>query len=211
MDGLETRGTNPPSGPELDPPRGDEGLDDWFARRLAAQGILSRRVGFPISRVVAVAALAVAVGLALWVMSGLGSSSTAAKTSSAPSGSSAHTTPGPSTGKKKKHNPAVLWNHVPLTVYNGYSATIPSAGSTQALLKQHGWSVFAISDTSPQNPALVTSYVVYPAGKLAAAKVVAARLHLKPPVAVASAPGVPSTLTTVAIVLGSSLLPALGG
>ena len=40
---LRTPGERSQEKPPFDPPRGDEGLDDWFARRLESQGIKARR------------------------------------------------------------------------------------------------------------------------------------------------------------------------
>ena len=50
--------------------------------------------------------------------------------------------------------------------------------------------------------------MVYPPGKKAPAKAVAAQLGLGTPVALADATGVPADLTTVAVVLGPEGLPS---
>jgi len=210
---LETPGTQPSRAPELDPPRSDEGLDDWFARRLEAKGIRSGRPQLPLARVLAVAALAVAVGLLLWVLTGIGGgSSTAANTHT---GNGPTTSPPPpassgSTGTTKT-TPKIPWKTIPLEIFNGFSATVPAAATAQSQLQSLGWTVTTINNTSPQST--TTTFVVYPPGKLAAAKVVAHRLRLgKPvPLAQATAQGVPSTLTSVAIVLGPSGIPTAGG
>ena len=66
---IETRDDDPqiPAAP-VGPPRGDEGLDDWFTRRLEAQGIAARGHGFPTARVLSVIALIVAVVALFWVI-----------------------------------------------------------------------------------------------------------------------------------------------
>src|SRR4029079_4639150 len=82
---LRTPGGRTGGEPPFDPPRGDEGLDDWFARRLEAQGIRARRSRLPAARIGAVVAL---VG-ARFVCGGV--------LQSASGGSSKTTTPPPHT------------------------------------------------------------------------------------------------------------------
>jgi LytR cell envelope-related transcriptional attenuator len=209
---LETPGTQPSRAPELDPPRSDEGLDDWFARRLEAKGIRSGKPQLPLARVLAVAALAVAVGLLLWVLTGIGGSSTAANTHTGggPTASPPPPTSSGSTGTTKT-TPKIPWKTIPLEIFNGFSQTVPAAATAQSQLQAQGWTVTTINNTSPQST--TTTFVVYPPGKLAAAKVVAHRLHIKQvlPLAQATAQGVPSTLASVAIVLGPSGIPSAGG
>ena len=73
MGELETTGgTGGPGGGDFDPPRGDEGLDDWLARRLEAQGIVANRPGFPTARILAVLGLVAALLALFWVISGTG-------------------------------------------------------------------------------------------------------------------------------------------
>ena len=62
MSELETTGgTGGTGGGGFDPPRGDEGLDDWSRRRLEAQG-MANRAGYPTARILAVLGLVVALG-----------------------------------------------------------------------------------------------------------------------------------------------------
>ena len=79
---VRSTGGTEGGGGGFDPPRGDEGLDDWLARRLEAQGIVANRPGFPTARILAVVGLVAALGALFWVISsaGGGSSSTAPTT-----------------------------------------------------------------------------------------------------------------------------------
>jgi LytR cell envelope-related transcriptional attenuator len=195
----------------FDPPRGDEGLDDWFARRLEAQGIVASRPGFPLARILAVVGLVAALAALFWVISSAGGSSSSSTTTPA----SAHTSTGTSSGStatsqgggKKKHK--VGWRSIPLTVLNGYGGA-GAAGAVQQQLTQQGWTVVAATNASTSS--VTQTVVVYARGKLAAAKVVAERLHLPAPVALADATGVgEAPAGGVAILLGSDGLPAVGG
>jgi hypothetical protein len=210
---LETPGTQQSRAPQVDPPRSDEGLDDWFARRLEAKGINAGRPRLPVARVLAVAALAVAVGLLLWVLTGIGNSGSSTATTHTGGGGSTATPPPPSSGGsstgKKTKPPAIPWKTVPLTIFNGYSATVPAAATAESQIKNLGGTVVNITNTSPQTT--TATYVAYPPGKLAAARAVAQRFHLGKPVPVAEAAGVPTSLSTVAIVLGPQGIPTAGG
>jgi hypothetical protein len=202
-----TGGTGGTGGGGFDPPRGDEGLDDWFARRLEAQGIVANRPGFPTARILAVVGLVVALGALYWVISGTGGGGTASVTTKTPPTSS--TTPTTSdTGGGTKHA-KVDWRSVPLTVLNGYGAT-GAAGAAQQQLTSQGWKVIAASNAATSS--ITQTVVVYAPGKLSAAKVVAKRLHLPAPVAIADVIGVGTPPAGgVAILLGSDGLPAVAG
>lgn len=191
----------------IDPPRSDEGLDVWFARRLEARGIARRRRSFPASRVAAVAALAVAVAVLLVVLWGAQGSSSSSPATSTPTTTSPPPSSSGSTGSaKKKTRPPVPWNQIHLTVLNG-TATTGLAATTQSQLQSAGWTVTGVGDAT--TPTFTNSMVVYPPGKKALATTVANKLHLSPPVAVANATGVPSTITTVTVVVGSDGLPTV--
>ncbi len=209
MSELETTGgTGGTGGGGFDPPRGDEGLDDWFARRLEAQGIVANRAGFPTARILAVLGLVVALGALYWVISGTGgsSTSTAPTTTQQPPAS----TP-TSTGKQggSKNGAKIDWRAVPLTVLNGYGAT-GAAGAAQQQLTSQGWKVVAASNAATSS--ITQTVVVYAPGKLPEAKVVARRLHLPAPVAIADVTGFGTPPAGgVAILLGSDGLPAVAG
>jgi hypothetical protein len=204
-----TGGTGGPGGGGFDPPRGDEGLDDWFARRLEAQGIVANRAGFPTARILAVLGLAAALIALFWVISGTGGSSqNATPTTTHPTGTTTPTTGGQQ-GAGKKHATKVDWRTIPLTVLNGYGAT-GAAGAAQQQLTAQGWKVVGASNASTSS--ITQTVVVYAPGKLADAKVVANRLHLPPPVALADATGVAEAPAGgIAILLGSDGLPAVAG
>jgi hypothetical protein len=197
--------------PPHDPPRGDEGLDDWFARRLESHGIDSGRRPGSSARVVAVSALAVAVVLLVWVLysaGGSGSSSASSPTTPTipPAGSQKAKTSSNSTGTTNAAAP-VPWNQVHVTVLNG--TTTPNlAASAQSTLTAAGWNIAGAGDASPE---FTTTEVVYPPGKQVPAQTVAKKLGLTA-VPESSISGFTSTppLTTVAVVLGPSGLPATG-
>ncbi|MGH3076501.1 MAG: LytR C-terminal domain-containing protein, partial [Gaiellales bacterium] len=175
MSELETTGgTGGTGGGGFDPPRGDEGLDDWFARRLEAQGIVANRAGFPTARILAVLGLVVALGALYWVISGTGGSSTSAvQTTTQQPPASTPTSTGSQGGTK--NGAKVDWRTVPLTVLNGYGAT-GAAGAAQQQLTSQGWKVIAASNAATSS--ITQTVVVYAPGKLPEAKVVARRLHL---------------------------------
>jgi hypothetical protein len=208
MGELETTGsTGGTGGGGFDPPRGDEGLDDWFARRLEAQGIVANRRGFPTARILAVLGLVAALGALFWVISGAGgdTSGTASPTTNHPTTSSQTTTTGGGQGSTKKHK--VNWRTIPLTVLNGYGAT-GAAGAVQQQLTSEGWTVVAASNASTSS--ITQTVVVYAPGKIRSARVVAKRLHLPAPVALADATGVAEAPAGgIAILLGSDGLPAV--
>jgi hypothetical protein len=211
MGELETTGgTGGPGGGDFDPPRGDEGLDDWLTRRLEAQGIVANRPGFPTARILAVLGLVAALLALFWVISGTGGSSTSATPPTThPTGTTATTGTGGSTQGGGKKHAQVDWRTIPLTVLNGYGAT-GAAGAAQQQLTTQGWQVVEASNASTSS--ITQTVVVFAPGKLREAKVVATRLHLPPPVALADTTGVAAAPAGgIAILLGSDGLPAVAG
>jgi hypothetical protein len=202
---LRTPGGRTGGEPPFDPPRGDEGLDDWFARRLEAQGIKARRMRPPIARILALVALVGALAALGWVLAGASSNTTAANTTTPPKNSTpAANTGGSGTGTGSTKPKKPQWQKIPIVVLNGFGGT-NAAGSAKTTLTTAGWHVVGVADASPDTQSTI---VVYAPGKLALAKIVAKRLGLPAPVAIAQAPGVVSTQTdSVAIVLGPNLLP----
>ena len=67
----------------------------------------------------------------------------------------------------------------------------------------------SIADTNPPTGTTAT-YIAYPPGDHAKAKVVGKKLHISLIVPLSQASGVPSSTTTVAIVLGPNGLPSTG-
>jgi LytR cell envelope-related transcriptional attenuator len=193
--------------PPFDPPRGDEGLDDWFARRLEAQGIRARRPRLPAARIGAVLALIAALFIFGWVLqsaSGGSSATTTTPPTHKNPATSQGTTPPGGTGNVPAKHAKPAWKKIPLTVLNGFGGT-NAAATAQAQLQAAGWHVVSIADASPETSSTI---VVYVPGKLPQAKIVAHRLGLPAPVPIAQARGVLSTQTDgVAIVLGNNLLP----
>jgi hypothetical protein len=203
---LRTPGGRTGGEPPFDPPRGDEGLDDWFARRLEAQGIKARRMRPPVARILAVVALVGALAALGWVLAGASSKTTAANTTTPPKSSTpAANTGGGSTPTGTTTPKKPEWKKIPITVLNGFDPAQSAAGAARTQLVKVGWHVVGVADASPDTHSTI---VVYAPGKLAWAKIVAKRLGLPPPVAIGTAPGVVATQTdAVAIVLGPNLLP----
>jgi hypothetical protein len=203
---LRTPGGRTGGEPPFDPPRGDEGLDDWFARRLEAQGIRARRPRIPVARIGAVIALAAALFIFGWVLqSASGGSSATTTTPPTHRTVVTHgTTPPGGTGKVPAKHAKPQWKTIPLTILNGFGGA-NAASTAQSQLRAAGWHVVSIADAAPDTASTI---VVYVPGKLSQARIVAGRLGLPPPVPIAQAPGVLPTQTDgVAIVLGSNLLP----
>jgi hypothetical protein len=200
---LRTPGERSQEKPPFDPPRGDEGLDDWFARRLESQGIRARRARIPFARILAVVALVAALIALVVVLKAASGGSTAAApppTKTQPTAPTGSTTPTTSPTKPKKP----LWKRVKLTVLNGFGGA-NAAGTAKVELQQAGWTVIGVADASPDTQSTI---VVYVPGFLNQAQVVATRLGLPPPVPIDQATGViPTQTDSVAIVLGSNLLP----
>jgi LytR cell envelope-related transcriptional attenuator len=206
---LRTGGGRAGGEPPFDPPRGDEGLDDWFARRLEAQGIDPGRRGIPVARILALAALVATLGAFGWILNGATSSSTSTTTPPAthPKASTGGSTSTSTStgGNTTKRTQKPLWKKIPLTILNGFDPAQAAAGTAKAQLARAGWKVVGVADAGTSTTQTI---VVYVPGKLAWAKVVAKRLGLPAPVPIAQAPGVISTQTdNVAIVLGPNLLP----
>jgi hypothetical protein len=204
---LRTPGGRTGGEPPFDPPRGDEGLDDWFARRLEAQGIRARRPRIPAARVAALVALGAAIFIFGWVLQGA-TGGTSATTTTPPThqnpATTNGTTPPGGTGTVPAKHAKAQWKRIPLTVLNGFGGA-NAASTAQTQLRAAGWHVVSIGDASHETQSTI---VVYVPGKLSQAKVVAHRLGLPPPVPIDQAQGVLSTQTDgVAIVLGSNLLP----
>lgn len=206
---LRTGGGQAGGEPPFDPPRGDEGLDDWFARRLEAQGIDPGRRGIPVARILALAALVGTLGAFGWILNGATSPSNTSSTS--PPTSQTHTGTGTGTGttgggtKTSGKAKKPLWQKIPLTILNGFDPAQSAAGTAKTQLARAGWKVIGVADAGTSTTQTI---VVYVPGKLAWAKVVAKRLGLPAPVPIAQAPGVLATQTdNVAIVLGPNLLP----
>ncbi len=125
---LRTPGERSTGGdPPFDPPRGDEGLDDWFARRLEAQGIKAGRARIPIARILAVVALVIALGVFGWVLNTASSSKQAATTLTTttppPASTGGGTTTTTGTTAKKP-----TWKKIPITVLNGFDPAQSAAG-----------------------------------------------------------------------------------
>jgi hypothetical protein len=191
---LETR-DRPADGTDHE---GEEHLDDWFARRLQSQGIPSRLGGTPTSRMLAVGGLVLALLAFLWALSSVGSHSSSS--SSAPPTTQA-TTPAPPAnggGGAAKQKGPLTWKTVTVDVLNGYGGQ-GAAASAATQLSQKGWTVGVTGNAS----GITATEVVYLPGHRKAARIVAKRLGLGPPVAIADATGVPADATKgVAIVLG---------
>ena len=199
---LRTPGERSQEKPPFDPPRGDEGLEDWFARRLESQGIRARRARIPFARILAVVALVAALLALVFVLKAASGGSTKAATTppaTHPKAPTGGTTTPPSKKAKKP-----LWKQVKLTVLNGFGGA-NAAGTARVDLQKAGWTVTGVADAAPDTQSTI---VVYVPGFLNQAKVVATRLGLPAPVPIDQAPGVISTQTdSVAIVLGPNGLP----
>ncbi|HUZ84306.1 MAG TPA: LytR C-terminal domain-containing protein [Gaiellales bacterium] len=190
-------GTGTPS------PRGDERLDDWFARRLEAQGIgRAQRRPLATARVLSVLGLVLAMGALVWALTlGGGSSPPATTTGSNPGSTVGSTTATIPTTPAKTKVPA--WKRIKLTVLNGYGGT-GAAGRVAAQLAQQGFKVVAHGSGGTSTTA---TYVAYAPGFQVGAGVIARKLGLPAPVPLAQAPGVTATPKTgVVLVLGSNLL-----
>jgi hypothetical protein len=195
---LETR--NRPASQTED--SDEEHLDDWFARRLDRQGIPRRPGAPPMSRVLAVAGLALALGAFLWALSVVGphKSSSAATTSPPPSSSTGgNGGTGGSTAFKTGKN---AWKTVTVDVLNGFGGN-GAAASAQSELQAKGWKTGATGNAT----GITKTEIVYLPGFKRQARVVAKKMSLLPALAVAQVPGVsPSSTNGVALVLGPNQL-----
>lgn len=202
---LRTGGGRTGDEPPFDPPRGDEGLDDWFARRLEAQGIKAGRRRVPVARVLALAALLGTLAAFGWILNSASSGSSASSTGTQTTHQTVPTGGTGSTGKSTKKTKKPLWRKIPLTILNGFDPAQSAAGTAKTQLARAGWKVIGVADAGTSTTQTI---VVYVPGKLAWAKVVAKRLGLPAPVPIAQAAGVlPTQTDNVAIVLGPNLLP----
>lgn len=180
-------------------PRGDEQLDEWFARRLEAQGIgRPRRRPLATARLLSLLGLIVAVVALGWVLTSLtGSSNTAATTGS----HHRHHQNKPKSTATKVSIPA--WKRIRLTVLNGFGGT-GVAGTAAAQLKARGFDVVSHGNGGTST---TTSYVAYAPGYQYGAGVIARKLGLAAPVPLAQAAGVSATQKSgVVLVLGPNLL-----
>ncbi|HYW29638.1 MAG TPA: LytR C-terminal domain-containing protein [Gaiellales bacterium] len=186
---------------------GEEHLDDWFTRRLQSQGIPSRLGGTPTSRMLAVGGLALALLAFLWALSSVGSH---ASSSSGSPATTPVTTPAPpangggggGNGGSSKQHSTMTWKSVTIDVLNGFGGQ-GAAASAATQLSQKGWKVGVTGNAS----GISSTEVVYLPGHRKEALIVAKKLGLGTPVAIAQATGVPADATKgVAIVLGPDQL-----
>ena len=169
---------------------GEEHLDDWFTRRLQSQGIPSRLGGTPTSRMLAVGGLALALLAFLWALSSVGSAPPANGGGGGGNG-----------GSSKQHS-TMTWKSVTIDVLNGFGGQ-GAAASAATQLSQKGWKVGVTGNAS----GISSTEVVYLPGHRKEALIVAKKLGLGTPVAIAQATGVPADATKgVAIVLGPDQL-----
>ncbi len=184
----------------------EEHLDDWFARRLQSQGIPHRLGGTPTSRMLAVGGLALALLAFLWALSSVGSSSS---TSSSPTTQVTAPTPPANGGGNAngnngstKQNGKVTWQNVTVDVLNGFGGQ-GAAAQAAGQLSQKGWKVGVTGNAT----GISATEIVYLPGHRKEARVVARKLGLGSPVAIAQATGVPADATRgVAVVLGPDQL-----
>jgi LytR cell envelope-related transcriptional attenuator len=180
----------------------DEHLDDWFARRLQSQGIPARLGGTPSSRVLAVGGLVLALLAFLWALSSVGSHTSSTASTRATTPVTAPTPPanggGGNGGGTGKQTGKVTWQTIPVDVLNGFGGQ-GAAASAAAQLSQNGWTVGVTGNAT----GITSTEVVYLPGHRRQAKIVAKKLGLGTPVAIAQATGVPADATKgVAVVLG---------
>jgi hypothetical protein len=200
---LSSRGRGGASLPaQADPPRGDEALDEWFARRLEAQGIVVGRRGLPVARIMAVTALAAAL-YAFWWAAGdaLTRHDTSGSAAPAPAGKSGQ-------GRAKGGSPSnkrgrTTWRDVRLSVLNGYGGS-GAANAAESTLRAQGWTIGRVADAGTATRKTV---VVFAPGFRPQARIAARRLRLGAPIPAARAPGVPRKLGGVALLLGPDGLP----
>jgi LytR cell envelope-related transcriptional attenuator len=200
---IETREQQPPA----DTGENEEGLDDWFSRRLESQGIPARLGRPPVARIVAVIGLGLALLALIWALSSVGSHTS--------SGSPVTTTTPPPAGNGGNgagngnggngtggSNAKVSWQDVTVDVLNGVGTSGIAATTAQGLAAE-GWTIGRTGNAS----GVSASEVVYLPGHKAQAQAVAKKLKLGAPVPIAQATGIPAGSTDgVAIVLGPNLL-----
>src|SRR4051794_38631697 len=202
----EARGEARASARTRRPPRVDERLDDWLARRLEARGIRPRRRRrLPMARMLAVVGLLAAMGGVGWAVTSSTSQSTPAATgkgtTTAHKRSAAHSRRANRAGSSGARKPVpISWRSVTVDVLNGYGVG-GAASHAAAALKATGWKVGEVGDAGRDT---ARTLVVYAPGDRRKARVVARRLHLGAPKPIAAAPGVPEGATSgVAVVLGA--------
>jgi hypothetical protein len=143
----------------------------------------------------------------IWAFSVAGGKSDSTA-SSAPT-TTGKTTTGPHSAKntpgdKKNTGSKIDWRTIPVDVLNGFGGS-GAATSQETLLTSQGWQ---IRSTGNAGSSVDKTVVVYTLGNKARAQVVARRLKLDAPVAIATMPDVdPNAVSQVAIVLGPDLLP----
>ncbi len=184
----------------------EEHLDDWFARRLQSQGIPSRLGGASTPRLLAVGGLVLALLAFLWALSSVGSQTSASSTTPATNPVTAPTPPANAGGGNGNslptHTGKIAWNKVTVDVLNGFGGP-GAAASAASQLSQKGWTVGITGNAT----GITSTEVVYLPGHRKQARVVAKKLGLGSPVAIAQATGVPADATKgVALVLGPDQL-----
>jgi LytR cell envelope-related transcriptional attenuator len=176
------------------PPRVDEGLDAWFARRLEARGIRPRRrrsFRVPVTRLLALAGLFAAIGGVGWAVT-----STHHSTTTAGKHRGAH-------GRARRTAP-ISWRSVRVDVLNGYGGGGAATRAAQAL-RAKGWKVGKVGNAGSHAQ---KTLVIFARGHWLQARAVARRLRLGPPRPIAAAHGVPANATrSVAILIGTQGLP----
>jgi hypothetical protein len=196
---MTSRGRPAGLPPQADPPRGDEALDDWFERRLEAQGILVPRRGLPVARIMAVSALVAAVVSFWWAAGAI-----LTRDDSGPAATVAAQGGKPGTNGRGGKGKRITWRDVRLSVLNGYGK--PGAASTvQRQLRSSGWTIGTVGNAGTSTPRTV---VVFTSGFKRQARLAARKLQLGAPVPAAKAPNVPDSVAGVALVLGANGLPA---
>jgi hypothetical protein len=150
----------------------------------------------------AVGGLVLALLAFLWALSSVGSntSSTSATTATTPATTQAPPANGGggNGGGSKKPNGKVTWKNVTVDVLNGFGGQ-GAAASAATALSQNGWTVGVTGNATN----ITSTEVVYLPGHRKEATIVAKKLGLGTPVAIAQATGVPADATKgVAVVLG---------
>ncbi len=182
-------------------PRGDEGLDDWFERRLQAQGIKRPRPRIPVARVLSVLALAASLGALAWAIDSAGGDDTETAAPTQPRRNAGGGGGNAAAGKGDKDAGArpLRWNRVRVDVLNGYGGA-NAAGEAASDLRAAGWRIGRTADAGTET---TQTTVVFAPGRARAARVVARRLGLGSPQPAAGLPGVPAgAVRGVAILLG---------
>jgi hypothetical protein len=199
---IETREQEPPA----DTGDREEGLDDWFSRRLESQGIPARLGRPPVTRILAVIGLGLALLALIWALSSVGSHTSSGSpvttTTPAPAGNGGNGSGDGNGGGNGGSTAKVSWKDVTVDVLNGVGTSGIAATTAQGLAAE-GWTIGRAGNAT----GISASEVVYLPGHKAQALAVAKKLKLGAPVPIAQATGVPAGSTDgVAIVLGPNLL-----